>query len=180
VLALTSSDHDPHAQAVRALVRSLVGDVDTAGVDLMRLVRIVANQFDAVVDERLGEFGLSGPRWALLMRLMAEERRTDSQGVSPTHLSRCQNVSKNTISTLLRGLEVQGLVERTLDPRDRRVFRIRLTGVGQELIRATAAGNVRYFNDLVSGLDAAERSQLIELLAKLHGSMAQHYHIGGE
>jgi DNA-binding MarR family transcriptional regulator len=177
---LTNIDRDPHAGAVRAMVRTLAGDVDTAGVELMRLIRIVANQFDAVIDEQLGEFGLSGPRWALLMRLMAEDRRNDGQGASPTHLSRCQSVSKNTISALLRGLEEQGFVERALDPQDRRVFRIHLTGAGQELIQATATDNVRYFNELVSGLSAAERSQLIELLAKLHGSMAQHSHLGGK
>ena len=177
---LTYSDHDPHPDAVRAMVRSLAGDVDTAGVELMRLVRIVANQFDAVVDEQLGPFGLSGPRWILLMRLMAEDRRNDGQGASPTHLSRCQNVSKNTISSLLRGLEEQGFVERTLDPQDGRAFRIHLTDAGQELIQATATENVRYFNHLVCGLSAAERSQLIELLAKLHSSMAQHCHLGGE
>jgi len=161
------------------MVRSLAGDVDTTGVEFIRLVRIVANQFDAVVDEKLGEFGLSGPRWALLMRLMAEERRNGGQGASPTYLSRCQDVSKNTISALLRGLEEQGLVERALDLQDRRVFRIHLTGAGRELIQATAAENVSYFNELVSGLSAAERSQLIELLVKLHGSMAQHCHLGG-
>jgi len=162
------------------MVRSLAGDVDTIGIELMRLVRIVANHCDSVVDDKLSAVGLSGPRWYLLMRLFADERRYGLVGTSPTHLSRGQNVSKNTISALLRGLEEQGLVERDLDPHDKRVFRIRLTGAGRELIQASAAENVLYFNDLVSGLSAAERSQLIELLAKLHSSMAQHCHLGGE
>lgn len=162
------------------MVRSLAGDVDTTGVELMRLIRIVSNQFDAVVDEQLGEIGLSGPRWTLLLHLMAEERRSDGQGASPTHLSRGQNVSKNTISALLRGLEEQGLIERALDAQDKRVFRIRLTAAGRELIQDTAPENIRYFNHLVSGLIAAECSQLIELLAKLHNSMAQHCHLRGE
>jgi DNA-binding MarR family transcriptional regulator len=177
---LTNIDHDPHAGAVRAMIRSLAGDVDTAGLELMRLIRIVANQFDAVVDERLGGVGLSGPRWALLLRLMAEDWRSGGQGASPTQLSRCQNVSKNTISALLRGLEEQGLVERALDAQDRRVFRIRLTGAGQELIQATAIESIRYFNELVSGLSPAERLQLIALLGKLHGSMAQRCDLGGD
>jgi DNA-binding MarR family transcriptional regulator len=177
---LTGIELDPHAAPVRAMVRTLAGDVDTAGVELVRLVRIVANQSEAVVGEQLGKFGLSGPRWTLLVRLMAEEQRSEGRGASPTYLSRCQNVSKNTISALLRGLEEQGLIERVLDPDDRRVFRIHLTGAGQDLIRATATDNVRYFNRLVSGLSAAERSHLIELLVKLHGSMAQHSLLQGE
>jgi DNA-binding MarR family transcriptional regulator len=177
---VTTIDPDPHAAAVRTMVRDLAGDVDTAGVELMRLVRIVGNQADAVINRQLAHSGLSGPRWTLLMRLMAEERRNDGRGASPTYLSRCQNVSKNTISALLRGLEEQGLVERVLDPDDRRVFRIHLTGAGRAVVQATAADSVGYYNRLVSGLTAAERAELIELLARLHGSMAQHCHLEGE
>ena len=162
------------------MVRSLAGDVDTTGVELMRLVRIVANYYDSAVDGKLSEVGLSGSRWYLLLRLFAEERRQGLDGVSPTRLSQGQSVSKNTISALLRGLEEQGLIERALDAQDKRVFRIRLTAAGRELIQDTAPENIRYFNHLVSGLSAAECSQLIELLAKLHSSMAQHCHLRGE
>ena len=67
--------------------------------------------------------------------LYVEEQRGKSLGLPPSYLSRCQDVTKNTISVLLRGLEDQGWIERTLDPDDRRVFRIRLTPAGRELIR---------------------------------------------
>lgn len=169
---MTEGGDDAHAQAVRATVRGLAGNVDTTGIELTSLVRIVANHCDSAADDKLSEVGLSGPRWVLLMRLMAEELHNGGEATSPTRLSRCQNVSKNTISALLRGLEDQGLVERALDPDDKRVFRIRLTRAGRQLIQATATENVLYFNDLVSGLSPAERAQLIELLAKLHSSMA--------
>ena len=55
--------------------------------------------------------------------------------MSPTHLSRCQSVSKNTISSLIGGLEEQGLVERELDRDDKRVFRIHLTDAGRQAVR---------------------------------------------
>ena len=104
-----------HGAAVREMVRGFVGDVDPSGVEIGRLVRTVCNLYETRIDDALREQGLSGPRWGLLLRMLAEEQRGHTGGMSPTHLSRCQNVSKNTISSLIGGLEEQGLVERELD-----------------------------------------------------------------
>jgi DNA-binding MarR family transcriptional regulator len=153
-------------------MREVVGDADFSGVDLLVQLRMTANQFDALADEKLRDFGLSGPRWALLLRLMAEEWR-GADAVTPTHLSRCQNVSKNTISALLSGLEEQELVERSLDPEDRRVFRIRLTDAGRAIIHRTALEHIAFLGRLSSGLTEAERDQLIELLGKLQSSLIE-------
>jgi MarR family transcriptional regulator, negative regulator of the multidrug operon emrRAB len=91
--------------------------------------------------------------------------------MSPTHLSRCQNVSKNTISSLIGGLEEQGLVERELDRTDKRVFRIHLTDTGRQAVQETAPEHVAYLNALAGGLTEEERGQLIGLLEKLHASL---------
>jgi len=158
----------------RAMLRELVGDVDPTGLELLRLVKIVSNQYDALVGERLRAADLSGSRWRLLLRLHGEEQDADSQGISPTHLSRCQNVSKNTISALLRGLEEQGLIERTLDPDDKRAFRIRLTEAGRARVRETAPQHLAFLNTLIEGLTPDERGQLIQLLGKLRHSLLTH------
>lgn len=160
-----------HRNAVRELTRYVAGDVDTGGVEISRLVRMVARLYEAKVDDALREQGLSGPRWGLLLRMLAEEQRGHTGGVSPTYLSRCQNVSKNTISSLIGGLEEQGLVERELDRVDKRQFRIHLTEEGRHAVRETAPEHIAYLNALADGLTAAEREQLIGLLEKLHGSL---------
>ena len=106
-----------------------------------------------------------------MLRLYVEEVHGNMQGVSPTHLSHCQNVSKNTISALLRGLEEQGLVERALDPLDKRGFRIRLSQAGRDLLVNTTPRHLEHLNCLVSGLSPDERTQLIELLGKLQSAL---------
>jgi DNA-binding MarR family transcriptional regulator len=160
-----------HNVAVREMVADLAGDADPAGVEIMRLVRMVCNVYDVRVDDALRESGLSGPRWGLLLRMLAEEKRGRVRGMSPTDLSRCQNVSKNTISSLIGGLEEQGLVERELDRADKRVFRIHLTDAGRQAVLETAPQHVAYLNALASGLTAGERTQLIGLMEKLHASL---------
>lgn len=162
-----------HAQHVRAMVHSLAPEADPSGVELMRLIRAAANQYDALIDERLRDAGLSGPRWGLLLRLVAHEHHEGPAGMTPTELSRCQNVSKNTISALLSSLETQGLVTRDLDSDDKRVFRIRLTEEGRSLVRATAPAHVSYLNRLVAGLNPEEREQLADLLERLIASMTR-------
>jgi DNA-binding MarR family transcriptional regulator len=160
-----------HGNAVREMVRQFGGNVDPSGSEIGRLVRMVCNLYETRVDEALREQGLSGPRWGLLLRMFAEEQRGHAGGMSPTHMSRCQNVSKNTISSLVGGLEEQGLVERELDRDDKRVFRIRLTEEARRLVRETAPEHIAYLNALSSGLTADERQQLIGLLEKLAGSL---------
>jgi DNA-binding MarR family transcriptional regulator len=160
-----------HGGAVRDMVQRFTGDVDPSGVEIGRLVRTVCNLYEAKIDEALREQGLSGPRWGLLLRMFAEEQRGHMRGMSPTHLSRCQNVSKNTISSLIGGLEEKGLVERELDRADKRVFRIHLTDEARSLVRETAPDHIAYLNELAGGLTGDEREQLIGLLEKLVASL---------
>ena len=162
----------PHAQAIRTLVQSLAGDAGMTGLELIRWLHMVTNAYAGAADEQLRGAGLSGPRWVLLFRLLAEERCGCGEGISPTHLSQRQNVSKNTISVLLRGLEEQGLIERTLVPDDRRAFQIRLTAAGRTLVETTAPAHIAFLNAVAAGLAEEESIQLIELLQKLHRSLS--------
>jgi DNA-binding MarR family transcriptional regulator len=156
---------------MRSQMKNLTGLDDTSGIELVGLIRMLTHLCEAVETRDCGENGLSGPRWGLLMRLMAEEMRGNPQGVTPTSLSRFQSVSKNTISALLRGLEEQGFIRRALDPADYRIFRIQLTEAGRELVQSMASQRIGHLNQMVSGLSAAEREQLVALLAKLYRSV---------
>jgi DNA-binding MarR family transcriptional regulator len=166
---------EQHVRAVKDLAPDFgVAEVDTTGMELAHLVRMVSNLYQAIGDEHLQDSEVSGPRWGLLLRLRREELHGDLDGCSPTHLSRCQSVSKNTISALVRGLEEQGLIERALDPEDRRGFRIRLSDAGRRLVADTAPLHLRYLNELVAGLAPDEQAQLAALLQKLYRALASH------
>ncbi len=170
--AWTSDQPIPHSYAIRSLVQSLTGDAGMTGLELIRWLHMVTNAYAGAADEQLRDAGLSGPRWVLLFRLLAEERCGCGEGISPTHLSQRQNVSKNTISVLLRGLEEQGLIERSLVPDDRRAFQIHLTDAGRTLVETTAPAHIAFLNEVAAGLTAEESAQLIDLLQKLHRSLS--------
>ncbi len=163
---------DPHAAVFKELLGGLAEGVDPTGLELVRLIHMLGNLYASEAENQVNGVAMSGPRWRLLLRLFMEELHGQTEGLAPSYLSRCQNVSKNTISVLLRGLEEHGWVERTLDPEDRRVFRMRLTPAGRDLIRTSAPERLAHLNALVDDLSAEERTQLIRLLSKLHRSLA--------
>ncbi len=159
---------------VRDHVKEITGVSDSSGLELLILVRMVNNLYENYGVPHIGAEEMSGPRWSLLVRLLGEEKHGNTEGVTPTYLSRCQNVSKNTMSALLRGLEDQGLVQRALDPVDRRIFHIRLTPEGRGLIESTGKEHLDKLNRLVAGLSMEEREQLSQLLSMLHRSISEH------
>ena len=146
------------------------------GIELINLLRMNMHFVEAIIAQhpRLGE--LSGPRMGILMRLMAEEDMGNSQGVNPTRLSHYQNVKKNTVSSLISGLEEQGLVERTINPEDKRGFNIRLTRLGREIITASMPERICFLNQVTAGLTDSEKKQMIGLLIKLRGSLIKLRH----
>ena len=114
------------------------GVTELHGLDVMRQIKMLSHLYSMLMSSLLQEAQLSGPRWRLLLHLHVAEHMGKTS-LSPTELSRLQVVTKNTISSLLRSLEDQGLIERTLDPNDRRQFQIDLTDEGRELVRTCYA-----------------------------------------
>jgi DNA-binding MarR family transcriptional regulator len=167
--------HEKDRETIRGHIRALAADsfgvADTSGIELFSLIRAMAHLSEALECSRCEGETLSSTRWRLMMSLVAEEFRGNLDGITPTDLSRYQRVSKNTISSLLRGLEEQGLIRRNLDPDDYRIFRIQLTPTGRELIHATAPDRIRRLNEMAAVLSAEERDQLMALLEKLMHSL---------
>lgn len=163
--------HGPHNEQIIANIKKLFHIEDTSGIVLFSTLQRIAHLSEILDCHPSDELDLSGPRWRLLLRLFAEEQMGKAEGLTPTVLSRSQRVSKNTISALLRGLEDQGLIQRVLDPKDLRVFRIQLTPAGRKLVMDTAPQRIEGLNQLLSGLNPEERIQLSALLEKLLHSL---------
>lgn len=158
----------------RSRLKELIGMDDTSGIEILATIRALTRLCEFVEGQRSGGLELSGPRWGLLLALMAHEQNGRMQGLTPSALSRHQGVTRNTISSLLRGLEEQGYIERALDAEDHRVFRIRLTAAGRKVVQSLAPERVAFMNQLAAGLSSEEKEQLIELLQKLRESIVAH------
>lgn len=152
----------------------MTNGADIKGLELSGLIRMLANYYAAIVSHKMEPGELSGPRMGILIRLLVAEQSGNKDGINPTALSRFQNVKKNTISSLLRGLEESGYIERNLDPSDKRVFLIRITETGRKMMETVGPKRLTTMNDLASDLSDDEKTQLIFLLEKLRTSMRNH------
>ena len=162
----------PDRERIKNIIASF-GVEDASGAELSRLTKLIATGYETIFKARMKDENLSGPRWRILLHLfMAEEM--GRPGVAPTEMARARNVSKNTISSLLRSLEDQGLVTRAVSPTDRRSFVIQLTEKGRKQVRERSPQHLAYLNELASDLAPEERQQLIVLLRKLYKSIVQH------
>ncbi|MBA3073612.1 MAG: hypothetical protein FP831_08450, partial [Anaerolineae bacterium] len=111
-------ENENHYEIMRDHIKkhliSMTGGVDIKGLELSSLIRMLANYYAAIIAHKMMPGEISGPRMGILIRLLVAEQSGNTNGINPTALSHFQNVKKNTISSLLRGLEESGYVERNL------------------------------------------------------------------
>ena len=89
----------------------------------------------------------------------------------PSELSATLMMSRAGMTSRLDRLEKAGFVERTLDPNDRRSFRIRLTASGFDAVDAAMTEHTANVSELLSGLSKKELDLLDDVLRKLLGHL---------
>ena len=77
------------------------------------------------------------------------------------------DLKPGSLSEILSKLEVNGLIERSRNPKDRRQLTIRLTETGRENARIDQAARIRFREQAFSALTHDEREQLAEMLEKI-------------
>jgi DNA-binding MarR family transcriptional regulator len=97
-----------------------------------------------------------------LLRLV--RRRPD---ITATEAATELRLARNTVSTLVGQLEVQGLLERVRDENDGRVVRLRLLPPAQERMAAWRERRLRATTAAVSGLSAAEMAAIADAVGPL-------------
>jgi MarR family transcriptional regulator, organic hydroperoxide resistance regulator len=135
-------------------------DTPTDTEDIVDLFFGVIGRFREHFLSRLAEFDLTGPQAHALRQLSAP--------LSQRQLATCLGYDASNITAIVDGLEERHLVERHIDPTDRRVKRLVVTDAGHDLM-ARLRDRVLDGVPLVDNLDADGRRQFRDLLAKVAG-----------
>jgi DNA-binding MarR family transcriptional regulator len=85
----------------------------------------------------------------------------------PSELSAVLMMSRAGMTNRLDRLEAAGLVERSLDPADRRSFHVVLTGKGREVIDAALTEHAANLARLSSGLTPEDAATLTRIVRGL-------------
>ena len=126
---------------------------------LLTCTTLIENQ----VSSRLrGQFETTLPRFDLMAQLA---RFPDGLGMS--ELSQKLMVTGGNITSITDTLERAGLVERTMQPGDRRVKKVRLTASGCVAFDEMATLHKSWIEEWLNGLSHQEQQLLYTLLGKL-------------
>ena len=90
-----------------------------------------------------------------------------NEGQSQQALSSALGLHRSAVVALVDDLEHRGLAERRRDPTDRRAYTLYLTPPGRELLTELEGVADDDEAELLTALDALERSQLISLLQRV-------------
>ena len=125
------------------------------------LLSLVGVHSSRLWSERLEVLGVD-PRQVLLLRHVAAV-----EGRSQQSLEEALQVSASRIVALVDGLEERGLIERRRNRRDRRVHALHLTPEGRKILEKVMEISKEHEAQLCTGLEAAEREQLVGLLNRI-------------
>lgn len=114
-----------------------------------------------LLDRRMAAQGASLARTKLLIRL------SDHDTLRATDLAEWFQLAPRTVTEALDGLERDGLVARTPDPRDRRVKRVSITEEGRRAIAASEPMRSGLVTRIFGTLNPDEIAQLERLVVKL-------------
>jgi MarR family transcriptional regulator, organic hydroperoxide resistance regulator len=113
----------------------------------------------------LADLGLTYPQYLVLLSLWQQDDQTVGA------LGRAINLDSNTLTPLLKRIEVQGLVHRTRSAADERQVRITLTDQGRAL-----QARAKHIPDCIlerSGLDAPALAALRDAVTTLRDHLRQ-------
>ena len=142
-------------------------NIDPQTIRLMDELSFVSRSLHHMGEQSVDEAGLSFAQYRVLMHLFFAEEMGDRSELNPSEISHRQGVSRNTMSAFIRNLEEDGLVERRLDPEDRRRFNISLTDSGRALVSQHTREHLETINQCFRALTAEEQETLFALLQKL-------------
>ena len=108
------------------------------------------------------QFATTLPRFDLMAQL---ERYPE--GLKMNELSRLLMVTGGNVTAIVDQLEKEGLVERLVEPTDRRAWLIRLTSAGDKGFAEMARAHEEWVVELLAGMSRREQDELLKLLAKV-------------
>jgi DNA-binding MarR family transcriptional regulator len=149
------------------LVITLAAGANPRAVALGDQLRLIAHALYQIGELSVTKTELSFAKYRLLVGLFFNEQIDGRCEMNPSEISQQQGTSRNTISALIRDLEGDELIERSLDRHDRRKFNIQLTGAGRDLVREHVSTHLHIIASCFDTLDDEEQETLGHLLTKL-------------
>lgn len=130
---------------------------------LVNLAKKVSDRYSWVYSR---EFGLTIPEWRILARL------GEQPGLSSKLIGEITLMDKSKVSRGVKQLESKGLLQKSKDAQDNRVYYLSLSEAGLELYKNIVPTALSWEAELLEALDVAEYRDLFRIMEKLDRRLA--------
>ena len=159
---------DPVEERRRQWARQL-SDVDTSGMAILGRARWITLRARPAIETVFAQHGLDTGEFDVLSTLL---RAGPPHRLRPTELFQQLMISSGGLTDRLARLEKAGFITRQPSEADARSLLVQLTPAGHSCTEAAFRADMTVEAELLGGLNAGERDQLANLLAKLARSMS--------
>jgi MarR family 2-MHQ and catechol resistance regulon transcriptional repressor len=118
---------------------------------------------------KVSPYGITKAGFSVLMILS----RSQSKACKQNEISQLMLVSRANITGLVDSLVRQELVERTNDPHDRRVNRVKILPKGEKLLKDLLPGYFKHMHDMCSVFTTKEKKIFNDLLTRLRNRTSE-------
>lgn len=133
---------------------------------LRELIRLLERKLGVLEDGEMACCGISMAQCHALIEIGRAKR------ISLIDLATLLNLDNSTMSRTVNNLVNNGMVERQLDPNDRRYITIQLTQEGLEQFHVIESGMGEYFMKIYNAIPSENRAQVLESLQILLKAIA--------
>jgi DNA-binding MarR family transcriptional regulator len=104
----------------------------------------------------------------VLMCIKEATNNSASPEIKVSEIGKIMHVTSPTVTQVLNSLEASGLIERHIDPKDRRAVGVKLTSKGEMVVQKAREAFFASIRGLVEYLGEEQSNQLIDLLSKVY------------
>lgn len=129
--------------------------------DMLVLMHDVARMMRTRFDQRARAYGMTRAQWVILARLSYQP------GMTQNEMASLCEVEPITVGRLVDRLEARGLLERRMDPADRRIRRLHLLEASEPILNEIRRYKNDLFADLTEGLDEKAIETVVQTLLSM-------------
>jgi DNA-binding MarR family transcriptional regulator len=141
-------------------IKSQYPDLDVTSVMSFLVLLRTATELSTALDKSLMKHGLLRNRWLILVMLIREEKRE----LSPTEMKKALGVTGATLSSLLEGLDRDGLVKIATCTEDRRTHKVMLTQKGVKLLDKVMPSYYQSISKVFADISTKQHDELLKTL----------------
>jgi DNA-binding MarR family transcriptional regulator len=138
-------------------------EINISSIEVYLAFLATATAFYHAVDSNYARYNLSRGKFVLLMQLV----ETEEAGLLPSEFAERAGITRASVTSLLDGLERDGLVTRQPHAGDRRTISIQISDKGRELMNELLPQHFAWIATWMDNLSYGEQQIFLELLTKL-------------